>query len=117
METYIIPGIIFVLIAMFFVYLKINSAQKKKIVIAKIAEGAKVFDVRSPSEFSGRHYEGAVNIPVDKIGSKLAKIGPKDKPVIVYCASGHRSTAAAGILKRAGFLDVTNAGSYANMPK
>jgi phage shock protein E len=117
MERYIIPGIIFVVIVTFFIYLKITSSQKKKNVIAKLAEGAKVFDVRSPSEFSGGHFEGAVNVPVDKIGSKLAMVGPMDKPVIVYCASGHRSTKAAGILKRAGYLDVTNAGSYANMPK
>jgi phage shock protein E len=42
---------------------------------------------------------------------------PKDKPIVLYCASGGLSAQAARILKRAGFTDVINAGSLGNMPK
>ena len=86
-----------------------NIFTKKKIRAA-IAEGAVIVDVRTASEYASRHYNGAINIPVDVISSKLAKIGPKDKPVIVYCASGSRSAAAANTLKAAGYTNVVNAG-------
>jgi hypothetical protein len=42
---------------------------------------------------------------------------PKDKPIVLYCASGARSAQAARILKRAGFTDVINAGSLVSMPR
>ena len=70
---------------------------------------------RTAGEYAGGHYSGAVNIPVDAISGKLAKIGPKDKPVIVYCASGSRSAAAAGALKAAGYTNVVNAGGISTI--
>ncbi len=83
----------------------------------KIAEGAVVIDVRSPGEFSGGHYPGARNIPVDQLASQADSVGKKDKPVIVYCASGMRSARAKQILESAGFQDVTNAGGFSDMPR
>jgi phage shock protein E len=117
MQNYILPLMVLGLIVVFMVYRQISGMRNKKKILAKIDAGAKVIDVRTTSEFSGAHYNGAVNIPVDKIAGKLNSVGPKDKPVILYCASGMRSATAAGILKNAGFTDVTNAGSFANMPK
>ena len=117
MDKYIFPGIMVLLIAVFFICTQIMGTTVRKKIMEKIAQGAKIIDVRTPAEFAVRHYEGAINIPLDQIGSNLSLIGPKDKPVILYCASGARSASAAGILKQAGFLDVTNAGSIANMPK
>lgn len=82
----------------------------------KIASGAAVIDVRTPDEFEDGHYEGAKNIPVNAIEKRIAEVGPKDKPVIVYCASGSRSAMAQAILKSRGFTDVTNAGGLEDMP-
>ncbi len=81
----------------------------------KIAAGAKIVDVRSPEEFKGGAYPGAVNIPVHLVGARLADLA-KDKPVVVYCASGLRSAQAATVLKKAGY-DVVNAGGLASMPR
>jgi phage shock protein E len=81
----------------------------------KIAAGATVVDVRSPGEFAGGAYPGARNIPVQELGRRLAEI-PKDRPVVLYCASGARSGAAAATLRRAGYADVVNAGGLAQMP-
>jgi len=91
-----------------------NIFTKKKIRAA-IAEGAVIVDVRTASEYANSHYEGAINIPVDVISSKLAKIGAQDKPVIVYCASGSRSAAAANTLKAAGYTNVVNAGGISTI--
>ncbi|MDR3410554.1 MAG: rhodanese-like domain-containing protein [Formivibrio sp.] len=86
-------------------------------VVAALAEGAVVIDVRSPSEFSSGHYPGAVNIPLDLIGSSVEAVGVEHHhPVVVYCASGMRSASARRILQAAGFTRVVNAGSLGNLP-
>lgn len=82
----------------------------------KIKAGAAVIDVRTPDEYADEHYEGARNIPVAVLEARMKEVGPKDKPVIVYCASGARSAMAARILKAAGYADVTNAGGLSDMP-
>jgi phage shock protein E len=85
------------------------------IVAARIEAGAKIVDVRSPEEFQGGAYPGAVNIPLQVLQARLREI-PKDRPVVLYCASGARSGMAARILKQAGYADVVNAGGLGDMP-
>ena len=43
-----------------------------------------VLDVRSVAEYSAGHLEGAINIPVDELRSRLADV-PLDRPVAVHC--------------------------------
>jgi phage shock protein E len=85
-------------------------------LLSKIKAGATVVDVRTPDEFTDGHYPDAKNIPVNEIAGRVAEIGPRDRPVILYCASGARSAMAARILKASGFTDVVNAGGLADMP-
>jgi rhodanese-related sulfurtransferase len=75
-----------------------------------LAKGAVVVDVRTPDEFRRGAYRGALNIPVHEIAACAARI-PRDRPVVVYCASGMRSGVAAGHLRKLGYSDVVNAGS------
>ena len=86
-------------------------------VTAKIKAGALVVDVRTPGEFKSSHYPGAVNIPLQELDARLAELGDKQKPVVVYCRSGHRSGQAKRKLEAAGFRDVTNGGGLKDMPK
>ena len=88
-----------------------NDSVKKR-----IAAGATVVDVRSPAEFRAGAYPGAINIPLQELGRRVAEI-KSDRPVILYCASGVRSSSAAALLKKAGFTDVVNAGGLADMPR
>ncbi len=68
-----------------------------------------ILDVRTPGEFSGGHLEGAVLIPVQEIQKRLGELtAEKDRPVLVYCRSGNRSTVAAKVLVDAGFSQVVN---------
>ncbi len=83
----------------------------------KIKAGAKIIDVRTAGEFADEAYPGAVNIPLNILPSKLEELGPKDKPIILYCASGARSAQAARLLKQAGFTDAMNAGGIDDMPR
>lgn len=82
----------------------------------KILAGATVIDVRTVDEYEDEHYPGAKNIPVGLLPSRMDEIGPKDRPVVVYCASGARSAVAQAMLKAKGFVDVTNAGGLEDMP-
>jgi len=94
-----------------------NRAASGTVIREKIAGGAIIVDVRTPGEFSSGAYPKARNIPLDVLGSKLDKLGAKDKSIVVYCASGSRSVPATKILKAAGFTDVTNAGGLHSMPR
>jgi len=93
-----------------------GGGNKKQELATKIEQGARVIDVRTAEEFSDGHYPNAVNIPVDAMRSRLGDFGPKDKPVIVYCASGARSAMAAQVLRSQGYSDVTNAGGLGDLP-
>jgi phage shock protein E len=95
-------------------YLMTRGAPRE-VVAAKLEAGATVVDVRSEAEFRGGAYPGALNVPLGELSSRLARI-PKEKPVVVYCASGARSAMAARILRRAGYADVSNAGGLGQMP-
>ena len=83
---------------------------------AIIANGAKIIDVRTASEFAGGHLQGSVNIPLDVLRSKMGKL-KKDQAIITCCASGMRSHSAKSILQSNGFTQVYNGGSWRNLTK
>jgi rhodanese-related sulfurtransferase len=87
----------------------ITGAQARELV----AKGAVLIDVRTPEEFAANHVAGAKNVPVQELPARLADIGPKDTPVVVYCKSGKRSSKAAEILRAEGYT-VYNLGSFEN---
>jgi phage shock protein E len=84
-------------------------------IAEKLAAGATVVDVRSEAEFQRGAYRGALNVPFPLLRDELSRI-PRDRPVVVYCASGARSAMAARILRQAGYADVSNAGGLHHLP-
>ena len=73
---------------------------------AQHADHLFVLDVRTPEEFAAGHVPGAVNVPHDRLASRLAEV-PKDKDVVLYCRSGRRSGLAAGVLAAHGYTRVS----------
>ncbi len=72
-------------------------------------EHATVLDVRKPEEYVAGHISDAVNIPLADLESRLAEISKyKDKPLLVNCQGGVRSSSACGVLKKAGFTQLYN---------
>ena len=69
-----------------------------------------LLDVRSPMEFEENHIPGAINIPLDIIESNMKQISAMQKPIVVYCLSGGRSSTAASILQQNGIQDIYNGG-------
>ncbi len=78
-----------------------------------VAKGAKLLDVRTPGEFASGHIDGAVNIPVQELQTRLGELD-KVQPVVVYCASGKRSSAAMSMMKEGGFAQVYDLGGKSN---
>jgi rhodanese-related sulfurtransferase len=81
---------------------------------ALLAAGAQVVDVRSPPEFASGHHEGRRNIPLDTLSGAIGSLN-QGRPVVVCCASGARSGIALRILRRKGFSQVVNAGSWRSL--
>ena len=72
-------------------------------------QDALVLDVREQAEFAQSHILNARGLPLSQIEARHGDIEKfKDKPVIVYCASGNRSSAAAAALRKHGFSNVFN---------
>jgi len=69
-------------------------------------DGAFLLDVRERAEWDAGHAPGATHIPYEHLSSRAGEI-PRGREVLVYCASGIRSSLAASMLERSG-ADVTN---------
>ena len=60
-----------------------------------------VLDVRTPQEWQAKRIEGSVNIPLQQLQQRLHDV-PRDRLVVVHCASGYRSSIAASVLAHHG---------------
>ena len=66
-----------------------------------------ILDVRTKEEFDGGHIPGAKLVPVQVLPVKLSELDEyKDKPVLVYCASGGRSPRAVDTLANSDFTNL-----------
>jgi rhodanese-related sulfurtransferase len=65
-----------------------------------------LLDVRTPEEFNGEtgHLAGALLIPVQELDNRVGELTKyRDRTIVVYCRTGHRSTRGAEILQSHGF--------------
>ena len=76
---------------------------------AKLNAEVQLVDARTPGEFAQGHLADALNLDWNG-GDLKSRVGEldKSKPVLIYCASGRRSAAAAAFLKQNGFTSVTD---------
>lgn len=66
------------------------------------APGPLLLDVRSDSEAATGSIQGSRRVPLHTLEERWRDL-PRDQRIVVYCASGYRSTMAASILRRRGF--------------
>lgn len=87
----------------------INIDNKKLNEMMNSDKDVLLLDVREIDEFEERNIPKAINIPLNKLLFNLDDIEEyKDKDVIVYCRSGHRSITACNLLKMEGFNKLYN---------
>jgi hydroxyacylglutathione hydrolase len=70
-------------------------------------EPVTLLDVRTPTEFSDGHIEGAQHLPLIQLVDRVAEV-PSDRKVYVICRTGARSSTAISMLMRAGLRDLAN---------
>lgn len=66
---------------------------------------AQVLDVRSEAEWREGHVPHARHVHAPYVAERIDELD-RERPVVVYCGSGYRSSLAASVLERAGFEDV-----------
>ncbi len=65
-----------------------------------------VVDVRAPAERQQKRIPGSMGIPLTRLAERIAEL-PADRPLLVHCAGGYRSSIAASLLQRHGFAQVS----------
>jgi len=68
-----------------------------------------LLDVRTRGEYYQGHLENALLMPLQEIQARIGELDQyKNQPILIYCATGNRSTTASKILLDKGFKDVMN---------
>ena len=110
----ILFGLWLVLVAAIFVQFRSRASKSvgpQQAVMLINRSDAVVVDVREKKEFSSGHVVDALNIPLNKLGQRLAELEKhKQKPVIVMCKMGQQSGEACKTLQEAGFEQVMRLG-------
>ena len=71
-------------------------------------EDVALIDVREPNEWNLGHIPGATHIPRGVLESSIEPRVPRERKVVLYCASGNRSALAAESLGLMGYRDVSS---------
>ncbi len=66
-----------------------------------------IMDVRTQEEYDAGHIKGSTLIPVQVLDKRLNEL-PRDRKILIYCRSGHRSIQASEILVNNGFKEIYN---------
>ena len=67
-----------------------------------IDDGAQLIDVRADHEWEAGRIAGASHIPLDELAQRAGEID-KERPVVLYCRGGNRSSMATAALAEAGY--------------
>ena len=72
----------------------------------RIARGeALLVDVRGPHEREQKSVAGSIHMPLNHLAERASEL-PTDRPVLVHCAGGYRSSIAASLLQQLGFTRI-----------
>ena len=67
-----------------------------------VEEGAQLVDVRADHEWEAGRIAGARHVPLPELPQRTGELD-QDRPVVIYCRGGNRSSMAAAALTDAGF--------------
>jgi hydroxyacylglutathione hydrolase len=77
-----------------------------RVATGRPEEAPLTVDVRAPREREHKRIGGSVSMPLNHLVERLSEL-PTDRPLLVYCAGGYRSSIAASLLLRHGFTQVS----------
>ena len=99
--------------ALLFSMISPKSVRPKTGLKELLNNGALLLDVRTRGEYASGHAKGSKNIPLDELSRSLQQLD-KEQHIIVVCASGMRSSQAVSMMKKNGFTNCHNGGSWVN---
>jgi rhodanese-related sulfurtransferase len=67
-----------------------------------IEDGAQLVDVRADHEWGAGRIAGSKHLPLAELAQRTGELDP-ERPVVLYCRGGTRSTMATDALAEAGF--------------
>lgn len=68
-----------------------------------------ILDVRTNEERARGFVPGSVQIHISQLPDRLGELpADKDKPILIYCGTGHVSAVAAAYLRALGYREVKN---------
>ncbi|HEU4906622.1 MAG TPA: rhodanese-like domain-containing protein [Solirubrobacterales bacterium] len=67
-----------------------------------LEDGAQLIDVRASHEWDAGRIAGATHLPLDELAGRTGELDP-ERPVVLYCRGGNRSSMAVDALAEAGF--------------
>ena len=86
-----------------------NIDKRELNMLLKSEEDFLLLDIRTKEEFMESKIDGAVNVPLSELLFNIDEIEDyKDRKIVIYCRSGHRSITACNLLAMEGFNDVYN---------
>ena len=91
------------------------ASRKTKPAAASLSAEPIIIDVRTPQEFAGGAFPGALNIPLDDLQLRISELGSKSREITLYCASGGRSAYGQRVLQQLGFTNTKNGGGIMQM--
>ena len=77
----------------------------RTITPGEIEPGAVVLDVRGLNERNVNWVPGSLHVPYGQLASRIDEV-PRERRIVVHCASGGRSLVAYSVLRNAGFNDL-----------
>lgn len=81
------------------------------------AGGVIIVDVRTAEEYAAAHIPGAINVPVESIGTEEpAELPDVNAILLIYCRTGIRAATASGRLAAMGYTNVYDMGGIVDWP-
>lgn len=71
------------------------------------SEQVQLIDIRNIGELEAGTIPGARHLPLAELRDRMAQLDP-ERPIVLYCAGGWRSSVGASVLRAAGFTDVSD---------
>ena len=89
------------------VYKNLSSDELKKMINNR--EDILLIDVRTEEEFEKGNIDTSINISLQDLLYNIDELQDyKDKDIVIYCRSGHRSITACNLLSLEGFNKLYN---------
>lgn len=107
---WILAGLWVLLLVALIAYLKSKSGKSvspQQATLLVNREGGVILDIRERKDFERGHIVDAINIPLAKLGDRIAELDKKkEAPVVVVCQMGQHSGEALKALQSRGFTQV-----------